>query len=213
MNVFLRQDVAENYDSYYKTDFGKKVDKLEKKIISELLNDIQKEKLLDIGCGTGHWTDFFVRHGFQVTGVDSSESMLNIAKRKNIKAQFILANSENLPFEDESYSIITSITMLEFVENQDKAIRELYRILKKGGWLIIGCLNADSTIGMNKKKDEVLKHANLFRISDLKSMFYQFKLLKINQGVYVKENYEIIEPLNNLSNIEPAFIGLLLQKL
>lgn len=212
MSIFFEQDIARKYDEYYQSDFGRIVDKIEKEIISQFVKKIPRGKLLELGCGTGHWTEFFVQEGFRVIGVDNSKAMLNIAKQKKNKAKFLLANSENLPFNNESHSIIASITMIEFVKNQQKAIQEMYRVLKKNGWLIIGCLNAESTIGLNKQQDDVFKYAKLFKLSDLKLIFNQFKLLQLKPGVYLNEKYDIINSSNCLQNIEPAFVGLLLQK-
>ncbi|MFW5886969.1 MAG: class I SAM-dependent methyltransferase, partial [Bacteroidota bacterium] len=147
MNIFQKTKIAQDYDDYYLTDFGKQVDRIEKEMISGLLNEIPKGEMIDLGCGTGHWTHFFTEKGFRVKAVDASEAMLNIARNKKINADFIQADSEDLPFEDESQSLIASIAMLEFVENREKAIKEIYRILKTGGWFILGGLNADSVPG------------------------------------------------------------------
>ena len=213
MNVFLKQEIANKYDDYYQTEFGKKVDHIEKEIITELLCKIHSDnKLLDIGCGTGHWTEFFINRGYKVTGVDSSEEMLKIAKGKNLDAEFILGNSGNLQIEDESYSIIITITMLEFVGNQEISIQEMYRILKKGGWLIVGGLYADSTLGLNKENDEVFKDANLYNKKDLKSKFSQFKILQHEEGVYLNDKFEFINSTSDSINTSPLFFGLLLQK-
>jgi len=209
MNVFLKQEIADNYDAYYQTEFGKKVDHIEKEIIAELLSKTHSDyKLLDIGCGTGHWTDFFINKGYQVTGIDSSEEMLKIARDKNLSADFIFGDSENLEIEDESYSLITTITMLEFVKNQDKSIKEIYRILKKGGWLIVGGLYADSILGLNKENDEVFKNANLYCKKDLKEIFGQFKLSQHIEGVYLNDKFEFADS----HSASPLFFGLLLQK-
>lgn len=213
MNVFLKQEVATKYDDYYQTEFGNKVDCIEKEIITELLSKIHSDnRLLDIGCGTGHWTDFFINKGYRVTGVDSSEEMLKMARRKNLDAEFILGNSGDLQIADESYSLITTITMLEFVENQEVSIQEMYRVLKKGGWLIVGGLYADSILGLNKENDEVFKNANLYNKDDLKSTFRQFKILQHEEGVYLNDKFEFVNSTSESINTPPLFFGLLLQK-
>ncbi len=213
MNIFLKQKIAKEYDAYYQTEFGQKVDHIEKEIIAELLSKIPSGNLLlDIGCGTGHWTEFFINKGYQVTGVDSSEEMLKIAKRKNVDTKFILGNSGNLQIEDESYSIITTITMLEFVGNKEISIQEMYRVLKKGGRLIVGGLYADSVLGLNKENDEIFKDADFYSKKDLKSKFHQFKILHHKEGVYLNDKFEFINSTSDLTNTTPIFFGLLLQK-
>jgi len=112
MNVFIDKKISEDYDNYYSTEFGKKVDEIEKKLITELLIGLPKANMLELGCGTGHWTEFFVNQGFNVIATDISELMLNIAKKKNINAEFLIADAENLPFDKENFKLISTITCL-----------------------------------------------------------------------------------------------------
>lgn len=212
MNIFLNKDIAEIYDAYYQTKLGKQIDRIEKGIIAELLSTVPKGNLLDIGCGTGHWTEYFIERGFKPTAVDSSESMLEIAKGKKLNADFIQANCVELPFEDASFDCLTSITMLEFVDNQEKAISEMYRVLKKGGHLVIGCLNQDSMLGANAEHDEVFKHAHFFTSESIVEKFKAFKPLKMEQGVYMNTEMEIIVSPSESNPIAPVFYGLLFQK-
>ena len=212
MSIFFNSNIANNYDSYYETEEGRKIDEIEKNIISELLPIVPDNSMLELGCGSGHWTQFFVEKGFKVTGVDMSQAMLNIARQKKIGAQLLLANCENLPFADYSYSFIATITMLEFVDDIDKVIKEIYRVLKKGGYLIIGFLNADSVIATNRASGEVLKNAQFLSVTDVKTKFNQLKLLQIKSGVYLNQDYSIIENANSITDIPPVFIGALFQK-
>ncbi len=213
MNIFQKAYIANDYDTYYQTPFGKKVDQIEKKIISGFLQYIPKKPMLDVGCGTGHWTQFFIEQGFdKITGIDASEEMLNIAKSKNIDANFLLSDAENLPFKDESYPVIAFITMLEFVENQDNVIKEMYRLLVPGGWLILGCLNAESALGKNKANSETFKDAKFLTIPEIKSKFEQFEIIQIETGVHVDTDFTILDETNKNTSAEPLFIGVLLKK-
>ncbi len=212
MNIFQKARIAEEYDDYYLTDFGKQVDHIEKEMISTLLKDISRGEMIDLGCGTGHWTEFFVDEGFKVKGVDTSEAMLNIARNKKINADFQQADSQDLPFEDESQHFVASIAMLEFVENQQKAIDEIYRILKKGGRFILGALNASSVPGRNRENDKVFKHAKFWEKHEIDSMFSRFEMLKMKEGVYMDENFSIRDQETDKTGIEPVFIAALFQK-
>jgi len=98
--------------------------------------------MLELVCGTGHWTTFFCEEGFRVTAVDTSEAMLSEAKKKDIGcATFLHADAANLPFADESFSVVASITMLEFVEISIKfsmkriACWKRMDIYYSGGWM------------------------------------------------------------------------------
>ena len=212
MNVFLKPEIANSYDDYYQSDFGKKVDRIEQDIIDFLIKEIPRGEMLELGCGTGHWSDYFSKKGFNVTGIDISDTMLNVAKNKKINVKFKIADSQNIPFNDESFQIISSITMLEFVDNQDKVIKEIYRVLKKGGWLILGCLNKNSIIGKNKENDETFKNANFLTISNIKSKLEKFEILLLKSGVYLKSDYTIMDDKKDNDYIEPVFIGIIAQK-
>lgn len=212
MNVFLKPEIASNYDEYYQSDFGKKVDKIEKAIIADLIKELPRNEMLELGCGTGHWSDFFSKNGFKVTGIDISEAMLDIAKDKKIDATFKVGDAGQIPFQDESFPCISSITMLEFVDNQDVVINEMYRVLKKSGWLLLGCLNKNSIIGKNKENDETFRDAAFLSIEDIQSKLEKFDILQIKSGVRLAPDYSISDENEENEPIEPVFIGILAQK-
>ena len=70
--------VADKYDKWYETAKGAMYDRLEKKAVSRYLRqNAQGMKLLEVGCGTGHWSEFFSECGFEVTGIDVSPLQKN----------------------------------------------------------------------------------------------------------------------------------------
>lgn len=212
MNVFLKEKIAQEYDAYYQSAFGKKVDVIEKKMFSELLEQISATSLLELGCGTGHWTAFFADQGFNVTGLDNSEAMLSLARSKGIDAEFILADSEALPFEAESQQVVASVTMLEFVDTPDKVATEIHRILKPRGWLLLGSLNENSVLGQTKGNDEVFKHANMLTSHQIKQAFHRLKFISQKSGVYLSPEFEILDGINHTQDVEPVFFATLFQK-
>ena len=90
--------VADKYDKWYETTEGAMYDYLEKKAVSRYLRqNAQGKKLLEVGCGTGHWSQFFSDCGFEITGVDISGRMIKIAQSKNIaNASFQIADGHTL---------------------------------------------------------------------------------------------------------------------
>lgn len=213
MNVFLDNAVANTYDEYYTTASGNKIDLEEKAIISALLNNVPAGSMLELGCGTGHWTKFFIEKGFKLTGVDVSEAMLNIAKGKNLEARFCVGNAEELLFQDKVFDLVTSITMLEFVYDVDQVIKEAFRVLKPSGYLLLGCLNKNAVLARNKKQSPTFKNARFLDRQALEKKLKPYGTPKFNSGVYLDENYEFIENLEDEVNPEPTFIGVLTQKI
>jgi demethylmenaquinone methyltransferase/2-methoxy-6-polyprenyl-1,4-benzoquinol methylase len=106
-------------------------------------------QFLDIGCGTGDITLTILRQdpAAQVTGIDLSSPMLEIAKQKTGVAQqldratYQTGNATNLPFENHSFSGIVSAFCLRNIDDRSKAFLEMRRLIKPGGRLVILELN------------------------------------------------------------------------
>lgn len=212
MNPFNNINIANSYDDYYNTDFGKKVDLIEKELIKDLISDISRDQMLELGCGTGHWTEFFLKEGFELTALDISEPMLELARIKGLNAKFIKGDTVKLPFADESFSVVASITMLEFVQNQDVVLREMYRVLKPSGYLILGCINASSILGKNKESDEVFKNAKLLTYSELTQKLQLFGNANFGFGVYLTSDFRIVDNEQDANSVEPVFMAAIVQK-
>lgn len=92
-----------------------------------------KGKFLDISCGLGYVVNFANMYGYRSYGIDISKRVSIIAKREFSSCDFIISSSERLPFENESFDIITNLGSLEHYIDMENAIRESVRILKKNG--------------------------------------------------------------------------------
>ncbi|HJX05529.1 MAG TPA: methyltransferase domain-containing protein [Candidatus Nanoarchaeia archaeon] len=109
--------ISEGYEELHKEEQLKKV----KLIISKLeLNPT--DTLLDVGCGTGLYLYLFK---CKVTGVDPAKKL--IAKYKG-KHRIILARAEELPFPNNSFDIVTSITTIHNFEDIEQGLREIKRV-------------------------------------------------------------------------------------
>lgn len=98
------------------------------------------DNLLEVGCGTGvlaRQATTIVQPDGQVTGLDLSESMLSVARRKCPGAIFQQGNVMDLPFETGSFDVVIASFMLMFVPDQPLAIKEMWRVLKPGGRLVV----------------------------------------------------------------------------
>jgi len=191
--------IADKYDRWYKSAKGAMYDRLEKKVIGQYLpKNVREKKLLEVGCGTGHWSRFFSRYGFEVTGVDVSEWMINIAKSKNIpNTSFQVADGHSLPFPDEAFDVTAAITTLEFVRDAEAVVREMVRCTRKlGGQLLVGVLNAQARLNRNRKQrpDSPYAKARLFSPSRLKQLLEPFGQLSMFTAGFVP-NQKLFLPL------------------
>jgi len=95
-----------------------------------------KKEVLDLGSGTGFYTDEIRKKAKKVTGIDSSSRMIDYAIKKYPDVEFIKADAHNLPFEPESIDVVFSAGLFEYV-NRKIVIKEIYRILKNNGVAIV----------------------------------------------------------------------------
>jgi len=99
---------------------------------------LKGKKVLDIGIGTGWTTEQFVRAGADVSAIDLTPQAVELAKKRmeinhltgaNIQA----ADAQNLPFPDNTFDYVLAFGTLMHMPNTEKAISEIYRVLKPGG--------------------------------------------------------------------------------
>lgn len=214
MNVFLDEVTANNYDKYYSSSIGSRIDRIEKEVVAGYLLSASRQPVLELGCGTGHWSQFLSEMGFNITATDISEVMLTIANRKNIKnVSFQRADASNLPFCNESFETIVSITMLEFTGKIQKVLDEIFRILKPNGSLILGCLNINSELGKAKDNDESFRNAHFFSKDELKDVLTIFGNAEITECAYLTPTFEILDGTMEHYPVEGAFLAAYVRKI
>ena len=127
--------IANRYDRrwsfYVNTTIQKTLDRLE--IAS-------KERILDLGCGTGtlieHLLQMFPEA--EVVGIDVSEEMLKVAKQKlSESVELKLGSADNLPFPNNSFDVIVSTSVFHYFRDPIRVLQEVKRVLKPYGRLVI----------------------------------------------------------------------------
>ena len=138
----------------------------------DMIKPIPGETLLSIGCGTGINLLSFIERGIQVTGLDPSPYMLDVAQ-KNLGNHIDLHRgvAEDLPFEDNSFHYACLITTLEFVEKPRKALEEACRVAKDK--IFIGVLNRYAIKGIQRRvkgifAETIYNQAQFFSVWELK---------------------------------------------
>ena len=109
----------------------------------------EEAKILDVGCGNGiPVARYFVRKGYDVTGVDISENMLKLARENVPQAKFYQYDMNDLDFPDSSFNGITALYSIFHVpkEKHLSIFRNFYRMLKPGGivFFCVGPKGGDS---------------------------------------------------------------------
>jgi SAM-dependent methyltransferase len=147
---------------------------MEIQLMRDLLQPMRGESVLDIGCGTGECLKSFLDIGLQVTGLDPSTYMLDIALKKiGQRADLYRNYAEDLPFDDNSFNYACFFTTLEFVDDPKKALQEAFRVTKDR--VFIGVFNRYAIKGIQRRvkgifTPTIFNHAKFFSVWELKQM-------------------------------------------
>ncbi|KAB2912459.1 MAG: class I SAM-dependent methyltransferase [Hyphomicrobiaceae bacterium] len=141
-------ELPEAYRRWRASRLGQTTDALEERLILELAAPVQGLRVLDVGCGDAMLLTALAGKGASATGVDASPAMLSggraKAKAAGLDIAFVGGDAEALPFPDAAFDTATAIAVLCFVPDAERAVREIARVLRPGGRLVIGELGRHS---------------------------------------------------------------------
>ena len=169
VNPFDGRDLVASYEYWYETT-GRRADGLEKQLLNQLLTDFPAVgTVLEVGCGTGHFSRWFEARGLDVVGADLSMEMLAQSSRL-AGPPCVQGRAERLPFASGSVDLVVIITTLEFVDDPQLALAEACRVAHKG--LLVGALNRHSLLGraLTRQANPPWTSARLYNLGELKSL-------------------------------------------
>ena len=185
-------EYAEYYDSWFKTPTGSKVFELELKTLFDLIKPFQGMKMLDVGIGTGFFALEFVNRGVEISGIDPSEKMIEIAAKRGLKAQ--IGSGEAIPFGDNLFDAVLSMTSMEFSSDPDKFISEMARVAKPAGIIVAAVLNLLSFYGVERRfrslfKKTIFSDAHFYNFRELKRLLRRhLSSVAITSSVFFNPN-------------------------
>lgn len=141
---------ADTYAAWYDSPRGRWIGAVEFELLKSLLQPEAGHSLLDVGCGTGHFTRAFARdlRGL-VVGVDPNREWLAYARAHAAHGErYFAGRAEALPFGDHAFDYSISVTALCFVADQGRAVRELVRVTRRR--FVLGLLNRHSLLYARK---------------------------------------------------------------
>ena len=165
----LFDEWPEKYDQWFTTPIGTLVKKYEAELVLDLLKPAPGEMILDAGCGTGVFTVDILSFNSHVVGIDISLPMLMRAaqKARGYDFQTVLADLSHLPFSENVFDKVISVTALEFIEDAKGALEELFRVTRRGGYIVVATLNSLSPWATRRvaeaKKGHTLFQKAIFR--------------------------------------------------
>lgn len=122
------------------------------------LGDLNGKKTLEIGCGRGGFSRYLLEQGADLVAADFSDSAVAISSQllqQFPQCQPIVADIQNIPYPDNTFDVVISLETLEHVPDPDQGLKELVRVTRPGGKVIITTPNYFGLLGLQRKYREV----------------------------------------------------------
>lgn len=194
---------TEKYDSWFETATGQYVKQYEAAILLDLLKPQSGDLILDAGCGTGVFTEEIINQGAKVVGMDLSAPMVAKGSLQMGKMDFngICGDMCALPFSDNRFDRVFSMTAIEFIPDAVQAISELTRVVKKGGSIVVTTLNSLSPWAERRTQKAEEGHA-LFKNIIFRSPGDMRALLPKEHVMKTAIHFQKSDPIENIPRIE-----------
>jgi len=158
--------------------------------IFKKLNLPKDALILDLGCGAGTYCRAVKKLGYyNIIGLDYSFAVLKKSAKKTNNVSLINADIYNLPFKNQTFNHIVCIGVFQALIDEKAALFEIKRILKKGGILILGILNATEIYYLIRKKikpDPNMQNLRRYYLSYFKKIITQIGFYHLQtQGVFI----------------------------
>jgi ubiquinone/menaquinone biosynthesis C-methylase UbiE len=167
------EKTAAHYEAWYETPQGRQADQQEKQLLRWLMGLFPGVRtVLEIGCGTGHFTRWLRDEGFQAVGLDVSAAMLTQAQALD-SLPLVRGDAHRLPFADGAVDLAVLITTLEFLARPQEALAEALRVARRG--LVLGVLNLWSPLGLARRvgslfRPSVYRAAHFYSVGELQRL-------------------------------------------
>jgi ubiquinone/menaquinone biosynthesis C-methylase UbiE len=102
--------------------------------------------ILDAGCGSGEMSAKLMERGYAVWGIDVAKPMIGHARTHCGAARFGVADIEHIPFPDDTFDMVVSLGVIDYLDSDDHALREIRRVLRPGGRAVIAVANGRSPL-------------------------------------------------------------------
>jgi SAM-dependent methyltransferase len=124
---------ATHYEDWYATPRGERVSRAETELLDQLLGAFAGARsVLDVGCGSGHFTAWLAQRGLRPIGLDRAPTMLAALGRRHPALRVLLADAHALPLRDAAVDVVVFVATLEFLDDPRRALAEAVRVARRG---------------------------------------------------------------------------------
>ena len=137
-------DIQDFYEhEYYARATGTGTPSKHLRNLAVRLNLPPASKILDIACGTGEWLVCLDEAGHTVAGIDISARAIEICKKTFPEASFHCQDAQQIPYPDAVFDTVTCLGSLEHFPDKAQAVKEMHRVVKPGGQVLILVPNSE----------------------------------------------------------------------
>lgn len=176
------------------------------RILLSVINSYLKSemKVLDIGCGAGTLDFYLANKGYQVTGVDISETAIRSCRETAKNLGIKNADFKVLDFPDETpegkYDAVLFFEVIEHLADDNKALKRIYSLLKPGGILFLSTPSKNAPLyklGLTKRFDKEVGHLRRYSDQGLSSMLKEsgFKITELKKTEGILRNFLFVNPI------------------
>jgi SAM-dependent methyltransferase len=140
------------YDAWFDEPWGRYAFAVEAAAVMAALGPLSGREVLDVGCGTGRLAAVLSARGARVVGVDPEPSMLAVAAARTPR-RLVRGDATCLPVRSASMDAVVAVAVLEFMVDPRQAMRELWRVTRPGGRVVVGSLNPRSPWGFLHRRE------------------------------------------------------------
>jgi len=148
----------------------------------------KSDKILEIGCGIGSIVSELTKKGYNILGTDISSKAISYGLKKYGNIKLEIQAAETLPYEDKSFDVVLSFDLLEHIEQVDRHLSEVHRILRMGGYYLFQTPNKYSNAIFETLSKKSLKwrraHPSLHTPGQLKHRLtnhnFEIRFVKMN---------------------------------
>jgi SAM-dependent methyltransferase len=164
---------AAGYEAWYATPRGRRADRAERGLLEHLMVPFATARsALEIGCGTGHFTQWLAGRLPSVVGLDHAPAMLAQARR-HPRLRLVCGDAHQLPLRNRAVDLGVFVTTLEFLEQPALALTEAARVARRG--VLVVALNRWSLGGLSRRvgrdsRRSLLSHAADFTLASLREL-------------------------------------------
>jgi ubiquinone/menaquinone biosynthesis C-methylase UbiE len=159
----------------------------------------RKPRLLDLGCGTGLFVTEQNRNK-TVFGLDFSSEALEFTRTRGV-TRLVCADSQMMPFESESFDMVTAFDLIEHVERDDALIAEAYRVLRPGGVMLVAVPAHPFLLG---EHDSALHHKRRYSWNQFDRLFSPDIWLRRRMTWTFSLIYPVAALIRSVRNLFPA---------